>query len=115
MFRGLLLNLGFGAIALAAYANPPGWRLVWNDEFNAKFIDKTKWAPCERGKSDWNNTMTRDPRCFRIGGESLKLFRIVKPDTTEDKSPFLTGWHHQQGEIRTDPWQGRDARALQVR
>lgn len=37
MFRGFLLNLGFGAIALAAQANPPGWKLVRNDGYNQSF------------------------------------------------------------------------------
>jgi beta-glucanase (GH16 family) len=69
----------------------PGWKLVWNDEFNALKIDSNKWSPCKRGTSDWNNTMTRDPRCFKIGGGTLRLIGIVNPDTTKDPSPFLTG------------------------
>ncbi|WP_337174996.1 glycoside hydrolase family 16 protein [Paludisphaera sp.] len=81
------------AVALAADPDPdpPGWRLVWNDEFDGDRVDPDKWSPCERGSSDWNDTMTSDPRCFEIGGGTLRLIGLVNPDTAKDPSPFLTG------------------------
>ncbi|MCP5533501.1 MAG: glycoside hydrolase family 16 protein [Akkermansiaceae bacterium] len=91
MKRIVLLLLLLLAFPPVASARAPAWKLVWNDEFNESFIDKTKWSPCERSTPDWCNTMTKDPRCFKIGGGTLKLIGIVNPDTTEDKSPFLTG------------------------
>jgi beta-glucanase (GH16 family) len=90
------------AITAAATAAPeqfPGWKLIWNDEFDGKSIDSTKWQPCERGPSDWNDTMTRDPRCFEIGGGTLKLIGIVNPDTSKDKSAFLTGGITSKGKF----------------
>ena len=30
---------------------PPGWTLVWNDEFNGKALDTTKWTPLLREQS----------------------------------------------------------------
>ncbi|MCU0795992.1 MAG: glycoside hydrolase family 16 protein [Akkermansiaceae bacterium] len=76
-----------------------GWKLVWSDEFNAKFIDSNKWSPCERGTSDWNDTMTSDPRCFKISGGTLRLIGIVNPDKEKDPSPFLTGGITSQGKF----------------
>jgi beta-glucanase (GH16 family) len=90
------------AITTAATATPeefPGWKLIWNDEFDGKSIDSTKWQPCERGPSDWNDTMTRDSRCFAIGGGTLKLIGIVNPDTSKDKSAFLTGGITSKGKF----------------
>lgn len=67
------------------------WKLTWSDEFNGQRIDSTKWSPCERGTADWNDTMTRNPECFRIGGGTLRLMGLVNPDKTKNASPFLTG------------------------
>jgi beta-glucanase (GH16 family) len=77
----------------------PGWNLVWQDELNGTKIDAAKWSPCERGKSDWNDTMTSDPRCFRIGGGTLQLIGIVNTDTAKDASPFLTGGITSKGKF----------------
>jgi len=85
------------------------WKLIWQDEFDGTRIDSNKWSPCERGSSDWNDTMTRDPRCYQIGGGTLKLVGIVNPDTAKDPSPYLTGgitsrnkfeFHHGKVDIR---------------
>jgi beta-glucanase (GH16 family) len=87
------------ALAVAAAEPLPGWKLIWHDEFNGNKIDATKWSPCERGKPDWCNTMTRDPRCFRIGGGTLRLIGIVNPDTENDPSPYLTGGITSKGKF----------------
>ncbi|MGA0846480.1 MAG: glycoside hydrolase family 16 protein, partial [Luteolibacter sp.] len=75
------------------------WKLIWQDEFNGQKIDSDRWSPCERGSSDWNNTMTRDPRCFSIGGGTLKLIGIRNPDLEKDPSPFLTGGITSRGKF----------------
>lgn len=74
-----------------------GWKLVWNDEFNRKKIDSDKWAPCERGKADWQNTMTTDPKVFGIGNGYLELKGVVNKDQKKDSAPFLTGGVRSQG------------------
>lgn len=92
----------FASAILSAAAAPesfPGWKLVWNDEFDGASIDASKWAPCERGPSDWNDTMTRDPRCFAIGGGTLRLIGIVNPDTSKDPSAYLTGGVTSKGKF----------------
>lgn len=86
------------ASAVVASAAPAGWKLAWSDEFNRPgVIDSTKWSPCERGTSDWNDTMTRDPRCYGVKGGTLQLRGIVNDGT--DKTPFLTGGLTSKGKF----------------
>ncbi len=77
----------------------PGWKLVWQDEFNGTKIDSEKWSPCERGTSDWNNTMSRDPRCFKISGGVLQLRGFANDKQEEDPVPFLTGGVTSRGKF----------------
>lgn len=89
---GMVLPLWLAApMARADDPAPAGWELVWRDEFDGDRIDAAKWTPCERGRSDWNNTMTADPRCFEVGGGTLKLIGFPNAETDKDPSPFLTG------------------------
>lgn len=98
------LTLGFLSSILLAEgapdANLPGWKMLWNDEFDGKSIDPTKWSPCERGKSDWDDTMTKDPKCFKIGGGTLRLIGLVNKDTEKDPSPFITGGVTSKGKFQ---------------
>ena len=84
----------FLAATLSATAanDLPGWKLIWSDEFDrAGVIDSTKWVPCERGPSDWNNTMTRDPKCYVVKNGRLRLVGMVDPKAGDKKPVFLTG------------------------
>ncbi len=74
-----------------------GWKLVWNDEFSGSKIDTGKWSVCERGKSDWNNTMSPDPRCYVLKNGILQLRGF--PNDRKDKDPvdFLTGGLESKG------------------
>ncbi len=84
--------LSFLAVAATrAQEAPPGWRLVWRDEFDGDRIDEARWTPRERGGSDWDDSMTTDPRCFAIGGGTLKLIGIRNDDAAKDPSEYLTG------------------------
>lgn len=87
------------AISTAEPAAPAGWKLLWNDEFNGTSIDNSKWQPCERGKSDWNDTMSDDRRCFKIGGGTLKLIGIRNDDKKKDPSDYLTGGITSKGKF----------------
>jgi beta-glucanase (GH16 family) len=97
----LLLLLTFPALAMAAPKAPNGWKLVWNDEFDrADFIDTRKWAPCERGGSDWNDTMTRDPRCYVVKGGRLQLRGFADPASPKDAPVYLTGGVTSKGKYQ---------------
>lgn len=95
-----LAILSLLATANLVIAAPLGWKLVWSDEFQREnSIDTTKWSPCERGTADWNNTMTRDPRCYSVKGGILHLKGIVNDGADKDKVPFLTGGVTTQGKF----------------
>ncbi|MGA0899683.1 MAG: glycoside hydrolase family 16 protein [Luteolibacter sp.] len=95
LFTKVIILSAFVSVSNIASALPRaeiyGWKLVWRDEFNGSKIDSTKWSPCKRAGSDWNNTMTTEPKVFGIGHGQLKLKGIVNRDLSKDKSPFLTG------------------------
>jgi beta-glucanase (GH16 family) len=90
------------AAAAAAAAEPreiDGWKLLWHDEFDGPALDATKWTPCERGPSDWNDTMSRDPRCFAFRNGCLHLRGLVNDDRARDPSEFLTGGVTSKGKF----------------
>lgn len=99
MFKRILITtvLFSGVLSISTVLNAApraeikGWKLVWRDEFNGRKIDSGKWSPCARAGSDWNNTMTKDPKVFGIGHGRLILKGIVNRDQSKDKAPFLTG------------------------
>lgn len=69
----------------------PGWKLLWHDEFDGPQLDAQKWSLCDRGKSDWNDTMSKDPRCFVLRNGHLQLRGFVNDQPGQDPSPYLTG------------------------
>lgn len=99
--RLALLHLLLVLLPAAATQPAPieGWKLVWHDEFDGPSIDSTKWSACERGPSDWNNTMTRDRRCFAVKNGCLQLRGFENKDRKSDPSPFLTGGVHSKGKF----------------
>ena len=102
-----ILKLFVLTLAAAAWASaephssPVGWKLIWSDEFDrAGGIDTTKWSPCERGKADWNDTMTGDPRCFELKGGRIQLRGIANDGKDPaDKAAFLTGGLTSKGKF----------------
>lgn len=75
------------------------WKLIWNDEFNGNAIDYTKWSHWPRGTPDWSNTASSDPRCYEIGGGTLRLIGIKNPDTATDPAEYLTGTITSRGKF----------------
>jgi len=69
---------------------PPAWELLWIDEFDGNVLDDSKWTLCERGGSDWQDTMSDDPRLLKISDGVLHLIGIVNDDKVKDTSPYLT-------------------------
>lgn len=101
MIRALLLILSMAPVMAAPIAKIPGWKLEWNDEFNAPGkIDDSKWVRCERGSSDWNNTMSDDPRCIKVRNGRLLLMGFANDGTDKDKVPFLTGGLTSKGKFQ---------------
>lgn len=95
----LCLLLGHLPVTAEEPAEIKGWKLVWHDEFEGTHIDSTKWSPCERARSDWNNTMSKDPRCFELKAGNLELRGFANNDLKKDPSPFLTGGVNSKGKF----------------
>lgn len=66
------------------------WELLWQDEFIGDQLDNTKWQLCKRATSDWNNTMSDDPRLLKIKDGALHLYGIVNDKKDQDPVPYLT-------------------------
>lgn len=90
--HGLTAVLGWLLLAGPAGAQEiPGWNLVWHDEFDGPELDPEKWSHCKRGRSDWNNTMSDDARCFALKNGRLQLRGLVNDPADRNTAPFLTG------------------------
>ncbi|MBZ0254502.1 glycoside hydrolase family 16 protein [bacterium] len=68
-----------------------GWNLFWSDEFSGSALDDATWSLCSRGRSDWNNTASNDPRLIELDHGVLRLRGIVNDDKNSDPAPYLTG------------------------
>ena len=73
----------------ATIVRQPEWELVWEDDFTGEKLDETKWTRCQRGPSDWNNTMSDDSRLLKVETGALHLSGIVN-DKKDDTAPYLT-------------------------
>ncbi len=84
-----LLILGVTPLALSA--QEPEWRLDWTEEFDGPAIDTAVWSRIDRGTADWQNTQSKDDRCYEMRNGVFVLKGIVNHDTVADPSPYLTG------------------------
>lgn len=80
-----------GAVSFTLSAQEPEWRLDWIEEFDAPAIDSTVWSRIDRGTANWQDTQSKDDRCYELRDGVLVLKGIVNPDTAADPAPYLTG------------------------
>jgi beta-glucanase (GH16 family) len=73
------------------------WELAWSDEFEGDVLDDAKWTRCARGTSDWNDTMSDDPRLLKIENGVLYLLGIA--NDTGDAPPYLTAGLNSKGKF----------------
>lgn len=71
--------------------NENEWKLVWSDEFKGDQLDRSVWSRCERGRSDWNNTVSDRDDLVQVKDGVLRLTGIANNNTDEDPAPYLTG------------------------
>jgi len=71
--------------------SPENWDLIWNEEFNDGVIDYEVWSKVPRGNGFWHDTMTDEESLYEFQDGSLILWGKENPDTTVDKSKYLTG------------------------
>jgi len=82
------------------------WELVFKDDFNKNKLDETVWKRTKRGKPDWQNTQSDDPRCMGFRDGCLLLRGIVNDDLQKDTAHFLTGGIVSEG-LKAFPSPGR--------
>ena len=75
------------------------WALVWQDEFEAQQLNEAHWTRCQRGKPDWKNTMTDDPRLLTIADGVLHLRGIQNDQEDEDPAEYLTAGVTSKGKF----------------
>lgn len=67
------------------------WRLVWNDEFATAEPDWNVWSRVPRGRANWQDDMTDDPRLFDMKNGLLVLKGMANTICPSDTSKYLTG------------------------
>lgn len=88
----LLLALSTGCVLDQDGQQLPAWKLHWSDEFDGGGrFDPRKWTLCDRGTSDWNDTMSDDPRGVVMKGGRLLLRGFANDGKDKAALPFLTG------------------------
>ena len=75
------------------------WELLWQDDFTGDQLDNTKWERCKRGKSDWNDTMSEDPRLLTISNGILCLSGIANDAKDKDPLDYLTAGVTSKGKF----------------
>jgi len=77
----------------------PGWKLIWNDEFTKNKLDDSKWSRCQRGRSDWNNTMSEDPQLLKLSQGVLHLRGVRNKRPSKDSPSYLTAGINSKGKF----------------
>ncbi len=75
------------------------WKVVWQEDFNNRELDTSKWTRIPPNKADWGKHMTSDDRCYSMENGKIQLKGIVNPDTIADPRPFLTGGIYTKGKF----------------
>ncbi|MFC4991777.1 glycoside hydrolase family 16 protein [Rubritalea tangerina] len=90
------LPLVLATLTLAQASSP--WKLHWQENFSGNKVDTSTWSTVKRGKPDWKNTMSNDPRLIEVSKGTLKLKGIVN-DKKNDPAPFLTAGLTSKGKF----------------
>lgn len=75
----------------------PGWRLVWEENFESERMDWSVWSKTVRGTADWADTQSADERCYGLRNGNLILRGIINDDLEADTARYLTGGVVTQG------------------
>ena len=97
----LLLTL-LALMAACTHRSEPGWKLVWEEEFDGESLDPAIWSRIPRGTADWNNYHSSDDRCFALRDGRLVLRGIVNDDRAADTAAYLTGGVETRGKHAFD-------------
>lgn len=67
------------------------WVLVWEENFEGRTFDESRWTKIPRGKSDWNNYMSDFDSCYQVANGELTLRGLNNYNLPNDTAVFLTG------------------------
>lgn len=67
------------------------WALVWEDNFNKKKLDDTKWTKISRGEQDWDRYMSQNDKLVAIEDGNLVIRGMKNDFEPNDTASFLTG------------------------
>lgn len=103
-FFTAICAMSFITPAPASAKNPESkWKLDWVENFNGTKLDTTVWSKISRGKPDWKNTQSSDPRCYEFRNGCLVLKGIVNDDLKTDTARYLTGGVYTKGKLAFKP------------
>ncbi|MFC4995795.1 hypothetical protein [Rubritalea tangerina] len=69
----------------------------WQENFSGNKVDTSTWSTVKRGKPDWKNTMSNDPRLIEVskGTSNSKVSSMTKKTT----QPLPDRGPHQQRKV----------------
>ena len=86
-----IMLLLFTVFVRLSCSHKPGWKLVWEENFDGMELDTTVWSRIPRGRADWQNTQSFDDRCYEMRNGLLILKGIVNDNREADTAAYLTG------------------------
>lgn len=86
-----IMLLLFTVFVMLSCSHKPGWKLVWEENFDGTELDTTVWSRIPRGRADWQNTQSFDDRCYEMRNGLLILKGIVNDNREADTAAYLTG------------------------
>lgn len=91
MKKLLCLIMLVAGITAATAQTQPKWKLVWEDNFNKKSLDESKWSVIPRGPSHWNRFMSPEKDLITFEKGNVVLAGRVNADKAKDTSRYVTG------------------------
>ncbi len=67
------------------------YRLLWQDDFNGKKLDESRWSKINRMPPAWACHMSKDDRLYRVKKGYLRLYCMRNTWLPNDTAPVLTG------------------------
>jgi beta-glucanase (GH16 family) len=100
--RGLVLGAATFLVAVPAAAAPPGWRLVWSDDFDT--LDEQKWERIESYQPTNNSQHAYLPDQVSVGNGNLVIISENRP---VGELPYRSGQVISRAEQRVGRWEVR--------
>lgn len=88
--KKIILTLA-ALLSVAAFGQTqPAWKLVWQEDFNGKTLDASRWSVIDRGSAHWNRYMSSQKDLVTFENGNVVLAGRVNTDKA-DTSRYVTG------------------------